>query len=100
MERPVYVYNFSLRCCRPTRAMTFSLPIILDPTQRRTTVGRTPLKELLARRRGLYLTTRNSHNKHSCTPRDSNRQSQQASGRRPTSKTARQLMPAHFELGE
>jgi len=35
----------------------------LDHTQRRTTVGRTPLDEWLARRRDLYLTTHYIHNR-------------------------------------
>ena len=35
----------------------------LDHTQRRTTVGRTPLDEWSARRRDLYLTTHNTHNR-------------------------------------
>jgi hypothetical protein len=48
-------------CC-PTRAMTSSFMRFLDHTQRRTTVGRTPLDEQLAGRRDLYLTTHNSHN--------------------------------------
>ena len=34
----------------------------LDHTQRRTTVGRTPLDEGSARRRDPYLTTQNTHN--------------------------------------
>ena len=34
-----------------------------DHTQRRITVGRTPLDECSARRRDLYLTTHNTHNK-------------------------------------
>jgi len=55
-----------------------------DHTQRRTTVCRTPLDEWSARRRDLYLTTHNTHNKHLWSPRDSNPQSQQASGRKPT----------------
>jgi len=37
-----------------------------DHTQRRTTGGRTPLDEWSARRRDLYLTTHNTHNRHSC----------------------------------
>ena len=53
-------------------------------TQRRTTVGRTPLDEWSARRRDLYLTTHNTHNRHPCPWWDSNPRSQQASGRRPT----------------
>jgi len=35
----------------------------LDRTQRRSTVGRTPLDEWSARRRDLYLTTPNTHNR-------------------------------------
>jgi hypothetical protein len=61
-----------------------------------TTLSRTPLDEWSARRRDLYLTTHNTHNRHPCPPRDSNPQSQQASGRRPTPQTARPLRPAHF----
>ena len=40
----------------------------LDHTQRRTTVGRTPLDEWPARRRGLYLTTHNTHNIQTSMP--------------------------------
>ena len=40
----------------------------LDYAQPRTTIGRTPLDEWSARRRDLYPTTHNSHNKHSCPP--------------------------------
>jgi hypothetical protein len=36
--------------------------MFLDHTQRRTTVGRTPLDERSARRRELYLTTHDTHN--------------------------------------
>jgi len=58
---------------------------ILDHTQRRTTVGRTPLAEWSARCRDLYLSTHNTHKTCIHAPRwDSNPQSQQASGRRPT----------------
>ena len=42
-----------------TRASTFTR--FLDHTQRRTTVGRTPLDEWSARRKDLYLTTHNTH---------------------------------------
>ena len=55
---------------------------------RRATIGRIPLDEWSARRRDLYLTTHNTHNrqtdKYPCPRWDSNPQSQQASGRRPT----------------
>ena len=37
----------------------------LDHTQRRTTVGRTPLNEWSVRHRDLYLTTHNNHNSQS-----------------------------------
>ena len=40
----------------------------LDHTQRRTTVGRTPLNEWSVRRKDLYLTTHNNHNKHPYPP--------------------------------
>ena len=40
----------------------------LDHTQRRTTVGRTPLDEWSARRRDLYITTHNTHNRQTSTP--------------------------------
>jgi len=37
--------------------------MFLDHTLRRTTVGRTPLDERSARRRDLYLTTHDTHNR-------------------------------------
>ena len=42
--------------------------MFLDHTQRRTTVGRTPLDESSARRRGLYLTTHDTHNRQISMP--------------------------------
>ena len=55
--------------CSPTRAMTSSfLMRFLDHTQRRTTFGRTPLDEWSARRRDLYLTTHNTHNRQTSMP--------------------------------
>ena len=42
--------------------------MFLDHTQRRTTVGRTPLDELSARRRDLYLTTHDTHNRQISMP--------------------------------
>ena len=42
--------------------------IFLDHTQRRTTVGRTPLDERSARRRDLYLTTHDTHNRQISMP--------------------------------
>ena len=50
----------------PQWAMASSFTRFLDHTQRRTTVGRTPLDEWSARRRDLYLTTRNTHNRQTC----------------------------------
>ena len=40
----------------------------LDHTRRRTTIGRTPLDEWSARRRDLYLTTHNTHNRQTPMP--------------------------------
>jgi hypothetical protein len=40
----------------------------LDNTQRRTTIGRTPLDEWSARRRDLYLTTHDTHNRQTSIP--------------------------------
>jgi len=59
---------FFLWCCDPTRVMVSSFTRFLDHTQRRTTVGRTPLDEWSARRRDLYLTTHNSHNRQTSMP--------------------------------
>ena len=75
---------FFLWLCGPTWAMASSFLRFLDHTQRRITVGRTPLDAWSARRRDLYLTTHNT-DRHPCPRWDSNPQSQQASGRRPTS---------------
>ena len=76
---------FFLWRCGPTRAMASSFLRFLDHKQRRITVGRTPLDEWAARRRDLYLTTHNTHNRQTSMRRwDSNPRSQQASGRRPT----------------
>ena len=76
----------------PQCARASSVTRFLDHTQRLTTVGRTPLDERSARRRDLYLTTHNPHNRQTSMPRwDSNPLSQQASGRRPTPLTARPL---------
>jgi len=66
----------------PQRARSSSLSMIHDLTQRRITVGRTPLDEWSARRRDFYPTTYNTHNRHPCTRWDTNAQSQQTSGRR------------------
>jgi len=52
----------------PQWARTSSFTRFLDHTQRRTTGGRTPLDEWSARRRDLYLTTHNTHNRQTSTP--------------------------------
>jgi hypothetical protein len=44
------------------------LEVYLDHTQRRSTVGRTPLDEWSARRIDLYLTTHNTHNRQTPMP--------------------------------
>ena len=68
--------------CSP---LASSLTRFLDHTQRRATVGRTPLDEWSVRRRDLYLTTHNTHNRKTSMSRwDSNPRSQQACGRKPT----------------
>jgi hypothetical protein len=52
----------------PHWARASSFTRFLDHTQRRTTVGRTPLDERSARRRDLYLTTHNNHNRQTSIP--------------------------------
>ena len=65
----IYIFLFFfLWCCGPTRAMAFSFLKFLDHTQRPTTVGTTPLDELSARRRVLYLTKHNTHNREISMP--------------------------------
>jgi len=60
--------SLSLWRCGPTRAMASSFMRFLDHTQRRTTVGRTPLDEWSARRRDLYLITHNTWNRQTSMP--------------------------------
>jgi len=59
---------FLLWCCDPTWVMASSFLMFLDHTRRCTTVGRTPLDEWSARRRDLYLTTHNNHNRQTSMP--------------------------------
>jgi len=63
-----FVICFFLWPCGPTRSMASTLMRFLDHTQRRTRVGRTPLDEWSARRRDLYLTTHNTHNRQTSMP--------------------------------
>jgi hypothetical protein len=95
-NKVVLDYKFLLFVCfwhdSPQWARVSSSTRLLYYTQRRTTVSRTPLDEWSARCKDLYLTTHNTHSRHtSMPPRDSNPQSQQAIGRRPTPLTARPL---------
>jgi len=65
-------------CDSPHLARASSFTRFLYHTQLHTTVGRTPLVEWTARRKHLYITTHNTHNRKSSMPRrDSNPQSQQ-----------------------
>ena len=69
MEQQQIIYIFFLWRCDTTRNMASSfLRFFLDHTQRSTIVGRTPLDEWSARRRDLYLTTHNTHNRQISTP--------------------------------
>jgi hypothetical protein len=52
----------------PQWAMASSFTTFLDHTQRRTTLGRTPLDERSARRRDLYMTTHITHNRKTSMP--------------------------------
>jgi len=100
----IWVYRvYNLFITVPQWVKSSSLARIHDHTQRRITVGRNPLDEWSARRRDLYLTigilwtsdqpdaetstwqhTTLTTDRHPCLRRDSNPQSQKASGRRPT----------------
>jgi len=52
----------------PLWARTSSLSRFLDHTQRRTTVDKTPLDRWSVRRRDLYPTTHNTHNRQTSMP--------------------------------
>ena len=67
-DTTLLIFFFLLWRCDPTRVMGSSFLKFLDHTQRRTTVGRTPLDEWSARRRDLYLTTHNIHNRQTSMP--------------------------------
>jgi hypothetical protein len=60
----VFLFFFS----SPHWSRASSFKRFLDHTQRRTTVGRTTLDEWLDRRRNLYLTTHNTHNRQTSMP--------------------------------
>ena len=59
----IFVCSFLARQPPPQWARASSIIRFLDHTQRRTTVGRTPLDDWSARRRVLNLTTHNTHNR-------------------------------------
>ena len=86
----LFYFIFGMTAPQWTRASSYTR--FVDHTQRRTRVGRTPLDEWSAHPRDLYL-THNTHDKRPCPRWDSNPQSQQASGRKPTPLTARPLGP-------
>ena len=63
-------WNFLLTLRRLISYIYMEHPFLmfLDHTQRRSTVGRTPVDEWSARRRDLYLTTHNTHNRQTTMP--------------------------------
>jgi hypothetical protein len=63
----IYIYIFFLWRCDPMRVMASSFLRFLDHTWH-TTVGRAPLDEWSARRRDLYLTTHDTHNRNIHAP--------------------------------
>lgn len=65
---------------------------------RHTALDRIPLGELSARRRDFWLHTTLITDRHSCLRRDSNPQSQRASGRIPMPYTARSLRSAKYQV--
>ena len=59
---------FFLWRCDPALVMASSFLRFLDHTQRRNTIGRTPLDEWSVRRRDLYLTTHDTHKRQTSMP--------------------------------
>ena len=59
----IRVKSSTLRLLMSYIYMERLIVMFLDHTQRRSTVGRTPLDEWSARRRDLYLTTHDTHNR-------------------------------------
>ena len=67
----IYIYIYMYCCGAATRRGSWpphSWVFFLDHTQRRTTVSRTHLDEWSTRRRDLYLTTHNPHNRKTSMP--------------------------------
>jgi len=61
-------FIFPFGTTAPQWAPSASFTRFLDHTQRRTTVGRTPLEEWTARRRDHYLTDHTTHNRETSVP--------------------------------
>ena len=83
MHRDLGVLRFFICCNSPQWARASSFTTFLDHTQRRTTVGRTPLDKWSARCRDIYLTTHNTHNRHPFPRWHSNPQSKERSAFEP-----------------
>ena len=66
LKRPLRLFVFGATA--PQWALASSFTRFLDHTQRRITVGSTPLNEWSARRRDLCLTTHNTHNRQTSMP--------------------------------
>ena len=66
----IWVKSLTLRLLMSYICIYMEHPFLmfLDHTQRRTTVGRTPLDEWSSRRRDLYLTTHDTHNRQISMP--------------------------------
>ena len=98
----VIIFSF-FRRCGPIRATASSFMRFLYRT-RLTKVGRTPLDEWSTRRRDLYLTTHNNHDRHPCPggirTRNLSRRAAPDSRRRPRGHWDRQQSDykfAHFK---
>ena len=72
-------YLHTYRYYRKSKVLFLRLVTLNDTPS----LGRSPLGKRPVRRRDLYLTTHNTHDRHPCPRWDSNAQSQQASGLRP-----------------
>jgi hypothetical protein len=79
MNEWIYIYIIWRNSPQWARASSFTR--FLDHTQRNTTVGRTPLDEWSARRRDLYLTTHNTHNRQTFMPPEGFEPTMSADGR-------------------
>ena len=64
----INVFLFVFCATAPQRARASLFTRFQDHTQRRITVGRTPLDEWSARRRDLYMTTHNTHKRQISMP--------------------------------